>query len=384
MASDQLKELVGTMMGKGWQALPVFADGKEQLLISGFSSNQQVLDTLASHQAVTGQPSVSETNAAEQQQWLRRNSLKAAGILNLIGDASLLASGIKSSDAYKTTGGALYTAGALALTRYGNIDTQRQMKRTLHEVRTTLDREVTGLSNGTALQTAARDAKTGSFAAAEDFVYHNPADVMLGAYSLGAAAMLGSGIKQKNTQRIMYGGWSLLVKTVSFLLPEKKKTAKDDKRSSITDQPLKIFGIGSAITEVLLGASAYKQYKSGKHNAKQRTGAYLEFGTAGAYLLADVLMAMSSKDSTKAGGVFTAAEKIHIEAMAADAIARAPQDKQADLIERTAMLLADKPEMQASKEQVAQSLAEQIEHRQKNPWVARVAEAQPEQPAVSR
>lgn len=299
--------------------------------------------------------------------FLRRNSLQMAGLLNLIGDASLLGAGYKAKDKFMTLAGGLYTGGALALARYGKPSQARALKTVTEDTADFLKQKAGMLPEGTALSKADAAKDSSAFSRAEHYLYRHPADAMLGLYTAGAASMLGSGIATGNKKRIGYGVWSLLVKTTSFLMPEKTDTQAPVAEKSnnpltrlvawVREKPMRLFGYGSLITEVLYASSVFEDYKNKKE------GTTLGFVTAGAYIASDLLAAVSSKDTTKTDGQLSAAEVRKVEAMAAEAIAKQDDPtRRAALVEEVSGFLAKRPEIGGSRESIRHAIVSQVEH----------------------
>ncbi len=322
-------------------------------------------------------PTETPSDAPRQEQsgargFFRKNSLQLAGLLNLIGDASLLGAGYKAKDKLMTLAGGLYTGGALALARYGKPSSERVLRTLSEDTADFLKQKTGGLPQGTELSGIDGQKPNGIVGKAENYLRRHPADAMLGLYTAGAAAMLGSGIATNNKKRIGYGVWSLAVKLASFLMPEQAKADVFEKQETssnpirqainwIKEKPLRLFGYGSLITELLLTASVFEDYKSG--DAAKKKGAIFGFVTAGAYIASDILMAVSSKDAANTNGKLSFDEQRKVEAMAAEAIAAQPGAKRGALVEEVAGFLAKRPEIGGSRDAIRKALVTQVEHK---------------------
>lgn len=319
-------------------------------------------------------PTETPSDAPRQEQsgargFLRKNSLQLAGLLNLIGDVSLLKAGYDAKDKFMTLAGGLYTAGALALARYGRPSRERALRTVSEDTAEFVKQKTDALPEGSELARVDAKKDSSAFDRAERYLYRHPADAMLGLYTAGAVAMLGSGITTGNKKRVGYGIWSLLVKTASFLMPEKsatedtKKTVEESNNpitravNWVREKPLRLFGYGSLITELLLTASVYEDYKN------KEKGWIFGFITAGAYIVSDLLAAVSSKDTRKTDGKLNAEEQRKVEAMAAEAIAAQPGAKRGALVEEVAGFLAKRPEIGGSREAIRKALVTQVEHK---------------------
>lgn len=389
-----LVQLRQAMAARGWQCTPVFDEGREQLQVSGFQDIPDVTAMLVAHQAVAGDPEirVEERDLAgrTRQDWLNRSKMKIAGWLNALGDLTLFAAGIDAKDKFMTLAGGLYTGGALTLGLYGSVKTDRQLKDATQDLAAFMQQKAGALPADSGLSATLGQAPRGALHKVESYLYRHPADIMLGAYTAGAASMLGSGIVNKNKSRIGYGIWSMLVKTVSFLMPEKKKVEGEPETATprkaggliewLKERPLRLFGYGSLITELLQTSAAWKDLK----NPEKRRSGILGLITAGAYILSDIFMATSSKDPTNADGKFSDDQQRQLAGMAAEAIISAPREQQVQLAGEVGSFLAKRPEMRGSKDTIAKAILEQAAHLGKNRWAARAVheEATPATQAI--
>lgn len=379
---DQISTIRRGLEAGGWSAVPVAVDGREMLQVSGFDKERQLLDLMQTYHFTEGAPEFTaqpgDNAKCTTGQWIQQSSLKMAGLLNLIGDGALLGSGFMSGRSKEITAGALYTGGALVLARYGNVKTEHHVREVLERTGKFLKQQAAELPEDCGLFSVMKDQRQGMIANAENFLYRYPSQVMLGAYTLGAMTMLHSGIKQKDPWGIAYGASSVGFKAASLLIPEKPKTEAEKKGAAhhgpvhklydwIQEKPLRVFGYGSMVTDILLGLSAYREYRT---NPAQRSYIF-KFITTGTYLLADVLMAMSNKDHTHAGGKFDADEQRQILALTAETIARQPKELREPLVHHVAGFLADQPEMNGTAPDISKQIMEQMQHMDTSPWAAK-------------
>lgn len=307
--------------------------------------------------------------------FLHQHGLQLGGALNLIGDASLLYAGYKNKDPFMTIAGGLYTAGALALTRYGTPNPERQMREVCEATADFFKHRVGTLPVDSYLATVHAQQDTGVIHRVESALYRNPVDTMLGLYTAGAATMLASGIQSGNKWRSIYGGWSLGVKALSFAMPEKEEAPADDKNKKqsdsvidwIKEKPLRLFGYGSLVTEVLLGKSAIADLRAGKE------GAMFGVATAVMYVLSDAVMAISSKNTSSVDGVLSDHDQEHIERLAAEIIAQQPATKQEKLIDQVAEFLIKQPAIKGSADEISARLASKVQNTPRGGWSHRVA-----------
>jgi|GEM_PF-7021762 len=392
---DQVSTIRRAMDSGGWSAAPVTVDGRELLQVSGFQKEQQLLSFMQNYHFSEGKPDympeAGDNAKRTAGEWLQQTSLKTAGVLNLIGDGALLGSGFLNGRSREVTAGALYTGGALVLAKYGNVKTEHHVREVLERTGKFLKQQAAVLPEDCGLFSIMKQQREGAFASAENLLYRYPSQVMLGAYTLGAMTMLHSGIKQKDPYGIAYGASSVGFKGASLLIPEKQKTAEEKKASAqhgpvhslfdwIQEKPLRLFGYGSMVTDILLGMSAFREYKA---NPKQR-GYIFKFITTGTYLLADAMMAISSKNYANDAGKFDTEEQRQIFALTAESISCQPKEMREALVNHVAGFLADQPEMNGSAGDIAQGITEQMNHMARNPWTARAASEPLDQPLAPR
>jgi len=322
-----------------------------------------------------------EAVTAEQgQSFLRRYSLKIAGWLNLIGDVGFLANGINNGDPYKIIGGTLYTGGALNLATYGDVGKERLMRNFTEKLAELVKQQGAELPENTGLAEILKNKRTDLMGKLDRFLGSQPAQNTMGAYTLGAGALLLSGIQKhqrgEGSAGMYYGISSLVFKLGSFLIPESAKSAEGEKTIQkdglfawLKEKPLRLFGYGSLVTDSLLAWDAYQEYK---HNPEK--GGYMWTAlTSVTYILADLFMAVSHKDPSNAQGKFTADEQQRIEQLAAEAIASQRPEKQEALAETVTNYLASQSEMGKDREHLKRSLRDRVEKMTGAMWSERSA-----------
>ena len=379
----EIRQVIGQ---QGWQAVPMAENGRQVLQVTGFNDPGEVAALLSAYGFAPATPLVvpepGDAIHKDLNQWAEHHSLKTAGWLNLIGDAGLLIHGLQTGQPYEILGGALYTGGAGVLSRYANVTTEHQVRQVLAQTADTIQQQAGQLPEDAGLTRIAEEHRKGGFQRIENFLYRYPAEVMLSAYTLGALAMLRSGIKKGDPWGIAYGVSSVGFKVASLMIPEKHKsetaggpvTAPADTGplgamvNWIQEKPLRLMGFGSLVTDTLLGMSAYREFKG---RASQK-GAIFKFITTGTYLAADLLMAVSNKHTENADGKFSPDEQARIEAMAAETIAQQPKEIQGALVLKVSRLLGARPEMHGGVEGVSRNIDAQIAQIGQNPWASRV------------
>lgn len=386
--AEQLAAIQAAIRAQGWDTIPATAEGKDILQVSGFASEDIFSAFLANQNFVSGAAQVSaeasdliKPQQSGMKKFLQHHSLQVGGILNLIGDVGLLGGGIKTKDPFKITGGGFYTLGGLNAALFGKVKPKQNL-REITEGTAVVIKKAAGLPEGSTLAQVDAAWNKDNIGHTGDFLYRRAAPNTLSIYTAGAGAMLGSGIHNyragKGAARLYYGLSSLAFKLASLIIPEKsqKDEAGNAQGAGVMDwlreKPLRLFGYGSLVTDTLLGWDAYQSYKR-----SPKTGDHLWTGvTTVTYLLADFMMAISSKDPANASGKFSAEEQRRVEALAAETIAREPREIRDGLVSQVAEFLAARPEITGNADYLKQSVAQQLEHLKSNPWAARVTASQ--------
>ncbi len=332
--------------------------------------------------------------------FFRHNSLQLAGMLNLIGDvgflmqghndlkkAKLAGDGIKKTiGRYTLLGGALYTLGGLNLTLFGRVKERKSTDETSRATAEFLQQKLGALPKDSGLETVANTPPEPAKKA--NFFDRNAATSTLIAYTAGAMAILAAGIKTyranpKEYAGMGYGISSLAVKSLSLMIPERAKKESDNPEKSsggfvnwIREKPLRVFGYGSVLTDSLLAWKAVQEHKAGKKPL-------WSIVTAGTYILADYMMAISNKDKDNAVGTLSHEDQQRVETLAAETIAaQTPQQREA-LVTEVGSFLAKRPEMKGSRENITAAIRAQVEQQGKNRWASRT-EAEPNPAETAR
>jgi hypothetical protein len=398
--AEQILKVRKAIEAAGWQCAPVTIDGRDVLQVDGFKNAEEFVAFLARNHFVAGTPVIIQKSEkilqsdlqAGIRKFFRHHSLQLAGILNTIGDITLLGSGLfrenkrtgKQGDAYEATAGAFYTLGGLNLAVFGRgKKPESNLRKVSQRTVEYIQKVARGETPESAIAALPQNERP-------NFLQQNAAQNTLGAYTLGASAMLLSGIRDYQADRqvgrkgdwsrIGYGISSLSFKLLSLVIPEKSpndKTDHDKNRSSnplerfadwIREKPLRVFGYGSLITESMLALDTYHTFRQ-----KPEDKAFLwKAATTASYIAADVLVANSNKDPRNAEDKFNSDEQLQVVALAAEEIAKQPQDQQAKLVDQVSEFLATQPEMKGKGTDISASLRQQIQNVGHNPWAERM------------
>ncbi len=309
------------------------------------------------------------TAAAALPSLYEKNKLRIAGALNALGDVMLLLDGRKSNNIPFKMAGWLYTAGAVVITLFGSTNKEQQVKdlteRTAEFVQSQALNQSAELESGKILHQ--RD--NGVLASSSRFLRRHSAQVMLWLYTLGAGAMLTAGITNFNStpasntklkkaafSEVLVGATSLLVKSVSLIMPEKAESRLDSQKPEekgiigwFKEKPMRVFGYGSLATEAFWGYRAYAKFDAGEKWQKSAV-------TAGSYMLSDLVIAGTNKDAANAVGKMNEAEQAKLENMIAETIAVQAEAEREKLSAQAAEFLKKESIVNGSIEQLRESI----------------------------
>lgn len=374
-----LEDLRRTMEARGWHSVPAFADGQSVLQVQGFNKADQVLGFLNAHGYTSGEPNVTTEKGDRTEkstgEWLTHTSLKACGWSYIVGDVALLISGLMSGRSKEAVSGALYTAGGAVLARYGNVKTEHHVRDVTERMGEFLKKQACDLPEQCSLSKVLDRKRAGPLHQVEHFLYTYPSQTTVGIYTLGAFAMLQSGLKHKKGWDIAYGVNSTLAGAASILIPEKPHDPGQPPPNSsvgkmwswLQEKPLRMAGYAYILSGIALGMSAMREMRE---NPKQKSYIF-KFITTGTYLLGDVMLAISNKDAVNADGKFDKDEQRRVLALAAEAIAQEPEAVRGGLMNYVAGFLAQQPEIRGKAPEIAKDIEEQLAHIKENPWQAR-------------
>lgn len=417
--AEQIAAASKALGEKGMSLVPVTVDERDMLQVSGFLSEHMVINALAAQQMVKGAAEITQEASdlppppkSKAKTFLENYSLRLAGTLNLIGDVMMHCGGYSKvtkkinketgkplspaerkasivTGTYDLVGGGLYTLGGLNAAAFGNSKSKAPPL---------ADRTADFIAHATNPQALPPKPPKES----GNFLRRHAADVTLGAYTLGASVFLAHGLsgyraltkqlhsansaaaakikgdRKESASLIGYGISSLVFKTLSLFIKEKPKSDEDKPKSRnpiirvkdwFVEKPLRIFGLGSIITDSFYAKHAYDTYRrvKGTPKAASKKEYMFKIITTISYFTSDFLSAISSKNLLSKP--LDADGQRGVVALAAQSIAKQPQEMRDALMSQTTQFLSSQPEMQnSSRKSIAASLADHIRHLGGNPW----------------
>lgn len=274
---------------------------------------------------------------------LKHNSLKAAGVAYLLGDAALFASGAMAGRYKEASSGLLWGIGGLVCAKYANPSAEKQLKLLSSRLSHYLRRQGIEIPHTPDTETLAQ--KDGIIDHVEAFLYQYPSQVLNATYAVGAAQLIRSGLQHGKHWDAASGALVAAGALSGLLVQEKKpdpdhppKTAFSKAMTWLQEKPLRISGGLYALNNVALIMSALKERRT---NPAMKSY-WFKFLTAASYIFGNTMLALSSKEN---GG----SEKDTKEAMdklataAAHVIAAQAPEVQEGLVSHIAGYLASQP-----------------------------------------
>ena len=346
---------------------------------SARASDQQAVGLhAATHQMMEAPSTAATYQEEEKHSFLERNSLKLAGLINIVGDGGFLINGIQTKSTYKTLAGSLYSLGAANLIAYGSVDKNYVMNDVSERTAEFIKDKAGSLPDNTKLAAISAHKKTGEMEGIRHYLHRQPAQTTMGLYTLGAASVIGSGMEKYKQgggpEELAYGVISFGSKLASFLIPE--KSPMQEKREGVIghikdwaqEKPMRVFGYTALINDAILGLASIREYKQGTTKNSYMSTAL----SSGAFMLSDVMFLMSHKDPNNADGKLTHDEREKIVGLAAEVIAKQPSAERSTLVKQVADFLGEQPEIQIDDEVLAQSLNKAIDQMMApSSWVDR-------------
>jgi hypothetical protein len=319
---------------------------------------------------------------------LKDVSLKAAGYAYIAGDVAIVASGLLDKNKTKqerwqrASVGLLWGAGGLAAARYGNPKGEKQLELLTGRLRQYLKKQ--GVAVPKDITELHKDQSI--FDHIEAFLYAHPSEVLNAIYTIGAGQMVLSGVTglkraaevtHKKTRReakfdiasgILIGAGAL----AGLLIPEKKREpdhpthgALEKAMSWVQEKPLRLSGILYHANNMTMLGSAFAACKE-----NPESNHYLwRFLTAGSYIFANTMLAISSKGHTKDKNYDVTGK---LADLSAQVIAAQPPEVQKALVEQVSGYLAAQPEIDKKADEIAELLHIKLSGAQKlQPTIAK-------------
>jgi hypothetical protein len=240
----QLARVPDMLRSFGLTVIPEIENGQHVLRVRGFESEQELTAALeengfvdaASRQSVPSpKPAATKKNPLKT---IREKSLKASGYVYLIGDAALVASGIKRKDVNEFLSGAAFSSSSIVLARYGEKKVDKAFNDIYDKMLLQFSKEGVEIPEARHLKTEDLGKPNGIIARMEEFLYNHPAEVNVAINAFAGLQLFKSGLNLSKTDKsagLFKSAAGALITTgmlTALLVPEK---AKDKKPASLDD-----------------------------------------------------------------------------------------------------------------------------------------------------
>lgn len=298
---------------------------------------------------------------------LQEVSLKLAGYLYLAGDASLLAFGIlRPGNEHKSLlqraggaagAGAIWSLGGLAAARYANESAARQTDRIGYAMGDYLRGRGIEISGEATLLTQPR----GLVQKLEDFAYRHPAELLNGAYAVGSVSLMRSKGHNDRMMGYLVGAGSAL----GLLLPEAKDDPDQEKPKGFIEKakdfikhPLRFSGLLYLANNWFTLQNGIEAMKNSMQGGKRNWSFLLAFVTAGCYMVANVLVAISSRSREKDQAPLNLEP---LEKALAEVVAKQPAEAQALFAQDLAEQMTKQSGVTVKAEALAQNILSRVQ-----------------------
>lgn len=385
-------------------------EGKPALRVIGFEKDAQIVGALSHHGYVQDIPKLTEREPDKPfhlGEFLKDNSVQAAGITYLFADGMAYLSGMLRGDNDNKMMGLFFAGTSVLLVGLGTPDPKRQMQRLYEKMDEHFAHEDQRLSDQDHVALHQRMGDRGLVWRMSNFLsdhlvtVNNLGQGVGGYFGLRAGMKQGAGsgdnvkanpFKVASGISIMTGQWGALAideQQTAGMNPEERaaflRAQRNGEKPEMKDinplanpgdwlkqKPLRLTGLGAGLHNVLTFSSGiweYMQIKSGKGEFQSKRGAYLDMGAQVVNLAANTLYGLSPKDR---GGELKAEGYVdELVSTAAQIYGALEPEARAERISSFAGYMSSIPEMRSSAQELYDKVTAKIEALEKgNPWYA--------------
>ncbi|MCH2548020.1 MAG: hypothetical protein MK052_10485 [Alphaproteobacteria bacterium] len=232
----------------GMTAVPSTKDGQHVLCVRGFKKSNDLASALEQNEFV--KPDSRETVKSPKEpkssfkplETLRQKSLPASGYVYLVGDAALVASGIKRRDINEFMTGAAFSSSSVVLARYGEKKVDKVFDKLHDKMLSQFAKEGIEIPEDMQKCVQNRGRPHSILGHIENFLYEHPAEVNAAVNSYAGFQMFKAGMNLSETDKSAGRAKSIAGALVasgmmtSLLVPEKQKksaTSLDDASAAL-------------------------------------------------------------------------------------------------------------------------------------------------------
>lgn len=297
---------------------------------------------------------------------LKENSLKAAGVAYLIGDAAIVASGLATGNKARTLTGLAWGAGGAFPAVFGNPSEERQLRMVTEKLGAYLRKQGIEIPKDPKMQALMKEGGVAEHAA--NFFYQHPSEALNAIYALGATQMVAGGLKETSkgakgtgafdvASGVLVGAGALAGLLVKEKQPDPDnppKTGMEKFKQWAQEKPLRVSGALYTLNNAAMLGAAISKRKEAKQSAAAMKDYRLRFLTTGTYIFANAMLAMSSKNHHDGGHSVDMTSQLAD--LSAKVIAAQPRQVQEALVQNVAGYLSAQPEIDKTAPEIAELL----------------------------
>lgn len=236
----ELAQVPDMLRAFGLTVIPEIKDGQHVIRVRGFNSEQELTAALEQNGFVDAAARKAEASPKEPiinikknpLQAIREKSLKASGYVYLIGDAALVAAGIKRKDVNEFLSGAAFSTSSIVLARYGEKKVDKAFDDIYDKMLLQFSKEGVEIPEAKHLKTEDLGKPNGIIERIENFLYDHPAEVNVAINAFAGFQLLKAGMNLAKTDKsagMFKSAAGALITTgmlTALLVPEKAKEKK--------------------------------------------------------------------------------------------------------------------------------------------------------------
>ena len=396
---EELNHAIKILKDAGFECIPFTLDGKPTLEVRGFKRETQFLSLLNDNKLVNGNAEIVKQpeDIIDWRDKLKERSLQLSGLFYVVGDYNFFTYGRREAHPEDMLAGLMYAGGTTALVGFGRNDqSDRQVRDLSKKIMHHLAEAGVKLPEDHALHHLVTTKKKNLFENVHDTFERYPSEMFNLFTGLAGACITASALKYKvlktpaahmdlhAIKAMRTEGWLdvglgtlTMASTAIGGLVDEKAHDPDAPQSHVVqavldwvrERPLTVAAAGLLVSTGCHAVSTYKAYDEAKRIGDMgRLGAIVNRATfVATNLAAELLISISSKGHGE-GVVSDKSVDISAIAVAAELIAKQPEDVRESLIDYMGKFLGQPKLLAMDDQEVIKLLRHQVEAMCSNPW----------------
>lgn len=388
--SAKLQAVRAAIRAQGWSMLADHRNGGFSLRVSGMENSTALLDVLTRAGFLNGAPQIERHDLKGATpdnfgQFLKRHSLRASGLVYMLGNAMYYMSGVAAKSRDDKNMALSFAAGDALLGIFGGHDDARQFTSLLGKLKAHMAGEGMLIPEHSALEVETSTAGQGLAKRTANFLHTHINTLKISAEVLGGYFALRSGLKKdaatgKNNPLKIAGGVVVMLGWTAALLIKEKKPDEEKLETAgvlartaahIQEKPLRLAGWAGLTFNALNFGSTW-------HKRTTPTGKW-NMGAVGAMVSANGLYSISNK--TTGGDIKTQEIISDVYNIAAQILNAQPENRREAAIASTAQFLGERPEIKDTHREIITRLKAEMTSQRQNPWYESAAPSRIASPA---